>query len=305
MERIVVDRKGTGDFCSLGEALSHTDGECEIFLKNGTYREKISVDKPDIHIIGEDREKTVIVFGDYALMERVTGYPIGTFETPTMRVYPEAQGFIMKNLTVSNDAGEGNIVGQAVALYIDCDRAYIENCAFLGRQDTLLAGPIPEDITGKAQPYVRQYFKNCRIEGNVDFIFGGAAAIFERCEIFIVGREGFPSGYVTAACTSEENDFGYIFRRCSITGSGNRERAFLGRPWRDYAKTVFIDCTWDDILNPEVFSVWNGRESHKTCCFGFRGMDAYKTTKADWVRYISEDEAEGYSKKNVFGDWEV
>ncbi|MCD7855071.1 MAG: pectinesterase family protein [Clostridiales bacterium] len=300
MKKLVVDIRGKGDFCEIGSAVASVSGNCEIFIKEGTYREKIFIDKPNIRLTGEDREKVQLVFGDYAMMERENGYPIGTFETATLRVGESGEGFSMENMTVVNDAGEGNVVGQAVALYLDCDKAYIHNCRLSARQDTLLCAPIPSDIKGKPMPLNRQYFKDCFIEGNVDFIFGGACALFENCEIFIVGRSGFPSGYVTAACTDKEQEYGFVFKKCSISGSGARERAFLGRPWRDYAKTVFIDCKWDDIIHPEVFSKWNNRLSHLTCFYGFDGMEDFKDSKAEWVHYI--DDSGKYSAENMFGE---
>ncbi len=303
MKKIIVSADGGGDFNTVGAALEACEEGSVIYIKKGIYREKIKIETPGLSLIGEDREETVLVYGDYAMMEYENGYPIGTFKTPSLYVTEEADGFSMKNLTVSNDAGEGNIVGQAVALYLDCDRAVVENCRLSARQDTLLCGPIPEDITGKPMRLNRQYFKDCIIEGNVDFIFGGGVSYFENCDIFIVGRAGFPSGYVTAACTGESFPYGFIFKNCGIKGSGNRGRAFLGRPWRDYAKTVFIDCKWDDMIHPEVYSKWNDRKSHQTCFYGFNGMEEFKETKAEWVHYLSGDDSSKYSMENVFGGW--
>lgn len=302
MERFVVDVNGKGDFRKIGEAVAACTGSCEIFVKKGVYREKVFIDKAGVRLVGEDREKTELVFGDYALMERENGYPIGTFETATLRIDEKGEGFVMENISVVNDAGEGNVVGQAVALYLDCDRAIVNNCRLSARQDTLLCGPIPTDITGKEASLNRQYFKNCFIEGNVDFIFGGGCVLFEDCDIFIVGRSGFPSGYVTAACTDKGQEFGFVFKNCKISGSGSRGRAFLGRPWRDYAKTVFLGCKWDDIIHPEVFSKWNNRQSHLTCYYAFDGMKEFEKSRAEWVDYI--EDTEKYSVVNMFGSWE-
>ncbi|MCD8216153.1 MAG: pectinesterase family protein [Clostridiales bacterium] len=302
MKNIVVAASG-GDFATVGEAVDFADENSVIYIKKGVYREKTAIKKPGISLIGEDREKTVIVYGDYAMMEYENGYPIGTFKTPSMYVGEEAYGFTMKNLTVLNDAGEGNVVGQAVALYLDCDKAVVENCRLSARQDTLLCGSIPEDITGREPRLCRQYFKDCFIEGNVDFIFGGATALFENCDIFVIGRAGFPSGYVTAACTAKSISVGFVFKDCRVTGSGNRGRAFLGRPWRDFAKTVFIDCKWDDIIHPEVYSKWNNRKSHETCYYGFSGMDEFKDSKAEWVHYLTKEECKRYEAEAIFGDW--
>ncbi|MCD8090757.1 MAG: pectinesterase family protein [Clostridiales bacterium] len=304
MKNIIVSKKGEGDFKSIQAAVDFAEENSVIYIKKGIYREKIAVDKPGLSFVGEDREETLLVYGDYAMMEPEIGYPIGTFKTPSLYVSENSDGFTMKNLTVSNDAGEGNVVGQAVALYLDCDRAVVENCRLSARQDTLLCGPIPEDITGKPMRLNRQFFKDCFIEGNVDFIFGGGVAYFENCDIFIVGRAGFPSGYVTAACTGESFPYGFVFKGCRIEGSGSRGRAFLGRPWRDYAKTVFLDCKWDDMIHPEVYSKWNDRKSHLTCYYGFNGMEGFKETKAEWVHYLDDKDNEKYSIENIFGDWQ-
>ncbi|MCD7777039.1 MAG: pectinesterase family protein [Clostridiales bacterium] len=304
MKKIVVAAEG-GDFATVSAAVDFAEENSVIYIKKGVYREKIAVNKPGITLIGEDREETVRVYGDYAMMEYENGYPIGTFKTPSLYVGEEAEGFTMKNLTVFNDAGEGNVVGQAVAAYIDCDRTVVENCRLIARQDTLLCGSIPEDITGREPRICRQYFKNCFIEGNVDFIFGGGTVLFEGCEIFIVGRNGFPSGYVTAACTSESIPVGFVFKSCKVSGSGNRGKAFLGRPWRDYAKTVFIDCIWDDIIHPEVYSKWHDRKSHLTCYYGFNGMEEFKASKAEWVHTLTDEDCEKYKKENIFGNWKI
>ncbi len=303
--KIVVDKSCGGDYKDITSAIKAAKKGDIIYLRNGIYNEKLVIDKPGMTIIGEDSKNTVITYSDYALMKDSEGNPIGTFKTATVYVSENAENTTFENITVKNEAGEGKIVGQAVALYTEGDRFYAENCRFEAKQDTLLSGPVPEDITGKTMPLCRQYFKSCYIEGNVDFIFGGGTSLFEDCEIYIVSRPNFPSGYVTAACTGENLKFGYVFKNCIITGSKPKGMAFLGRPWRGFAKTVFINCRTDDILHKEVFSKWNDTDRHLHCYYGFNAMESFKDTKADWIHYLTDEDVNIYTKENMFGDWGI
>lgn len=307
-KNIIVDKNGNGDFHSLTDALnSVTEGEAvEILIKNGVYKEKIIIDKPNITLLGEDRDKTILTYDDGAFKPDETGNPMGTFKTASIKVTSNAENFSAQNIHFENNAGMGDIVGQAVALYLDCDKATIKDCKLTSRQDTLLTSPMHEDI-GR-DPYIlnRQYFENCYIEGDVDFIFGGAVAVFKDCEIFSLNRNQEINGYLTAACTSVKRKYGYVFFNCRLKGNASKGTVYLGRPWREYAKTVFIDCTMDEHINEKGFCRWNDTDRHKTCYYAqynSSGAGFNPNTLAEWTHLLSEEERKEYTIEDIFEGW--
>lgn len=309
MRRFIVDINGTGDFITVSEALKSavTGEKTVIFIKKGRYKEKLIVDKPFISFEGEDKNDTVITFDDGALMNDETGKPMGTFKTASVHITRKGEGFSAKNITFENSAGMGDVVGQAVAVYVDCDKAVFKNCGFLARQDTLLTAPMHEDISKEPDILNRQYFEDCYIEGDVDFIFGGAVAVFKNCEIFSLERNKEINGYVTAACTSEKMEFGYTFFNCRLTGNARKGSVYLGRPWREYAKTVFIDCFIDKHINEQGFSKWKNFEERSDTCYyaqyNSSGEGYDEKSIADWTHILSSREAELYTVENIFKDW--
>lgn len=278
---IVVSQDGSGDFTSVAEAVKAAAKNDTVFVKNGVYRERVEIFTPDITLIGEDREKTVIEYGLYAKMI-CNGEKLGTFRSYTFLV--NTDGFTCKNMTISNTAGFGERVGQAIAVYAEGDRISFENCRLLGHQDTLFTGPLPykeiekggfKGPTEFAERKVgRQLYRSCYIEGEVDFIFGSAAAVFEDCELFSLDCGKEVNGYVTAASTYKGEPDGYIFKNCRFTGNCPAETVYLGRPWRNYAKTVLISCELGAHIKREGFHDWNKTDARDTVfyvlkdCFG-------------------------------------
>src|SRR5882757_4028306 len=194
---VVVAADGSGQYTSLQDAISAAPMKTDpatprwvIFVKAGTYHERIYVqrERGNIHVIGEDEAKTVIAYNMHARMPGPDGKEIGTFRTPTVQI--DCDGMIWENLTLANTAGEsrkivdGLEVGQALALRADGDRLEFRHCRFLGWQDTILVNR------------GRHYFKDCYIEGSVDFIFGAATSYFDHCHIHQLRQ-----GYLTAAST--------------------------------------------------------------------------------------------------------
>ena len=203
----VVAADGSGDYTSVQEAISRapmrtaaSDPPWKIYVKPGVYRERVYVqrERGNIAVVGDDAETTVITYGMQANMPGPDGKPIGTFRTPTVQI--DGDGMVWYGVTIANSAGKpgprepGPAVAQAVALRVDGDRVIFDHCRFLGWQDTILVNR------------GRQYFADCYIEGSVDFIFGGATALFERCHIHCVG-----DGYITAASTPEGQANGLVF----------------------------------------------------------------------------------------------
>src|SRR5690606_2968980 len=242
----VVAQDGSGDFTKVQEAIDAVPPfrreRTRIYIKKGTYHEKLTLpaSKTNVSLVGEDAMGTVLTYDDSARTPNAFGEALGTTASSSFFVFGE--GFRAKNLTFENAAGDGKQVGQAVAVRVSADRAVFENCRFLGHQDTLY---VHGDNT-------RQYYKNCYIEGTVDFIFGWATAVFENCQIHAKGE-----GYITAASTAPERPHGLVFIGCRLTATAGADSFYLGRPWREHAKTVFIDCFMDAHIKPEGWHDWD------------------------------------------------
>ncbi len=294
-----------------------------IFIRKGTYREKLIIDRPYICFEGEDTDETIITYNDYAFMIMEDGIKRGTFRTPT--VFINTHDFIAKNITFQNNAGFGNKVGQALALYVDGDRIVFDNCKLLGSQDTLFTGPLPPTpnepggFTGPKEfaPRIngRHYYRNCYIRGDVDFIFGSATAFFDCCEIFSQQNDDLPPaeheedqkvyGYITAASTAKDQAYGYVFNNCKLTSNCPKKSVYLGRPWRNYAKTIFLNCELGEHIRDEGWSDWNKPDAHSTILYAEynstgAGAEAIsKNMRASFSSQLSDEEALNYTKERV------
>jgi pectinesterase len=285
---IVVAKDGTGTFKTLQEAVMSVPAGTPsqpvvIRIKPGIYKELIYVqrEKRCFRFIGEDAARTVIAYDLNANLIGLDGNPIGTWRTPTTII--DADDFVAENVTFANTAGP---VGQALAIRIDGDRATFRNCRFLGWQDTIFINR------------GRQYFDHCYIEGHVDFIFGGATAWFEQCQIHILG-----DGYISAASTPEDTPFGFVFSKCRITGAPG-VHTFLGRPWRAYSAAIFVETEMSDVVRPEGWNNWNLPEREKTARYReYRntGPGAKNGTRAPWTRQLTEAEAKSLTVAAVLG----
>lgn len=309
-----VSQKGDQDFETIGEALgaakNFADREVIIHIQAGTYNERLIINQDHITFMGVEG-KTIITYNDYANEILSDGIKRGTFRTPS--VFIDADYFKACFVTFENNAGQGDKVGQALAVYADGDHLVFEGCRFLGRQDTLFAAPLPlkeKEPGGFRGPKEfaprrlgKHYYKDCYIEGNVDFIFGGATAYFENCEIFMKNREGEVKGYVTAPSTFEEVPYGFVFYKCKFTSDCPERSAYLGRPWREYAKTVILESEIGPHIKEEGFHDWNKKDAWDKMFFA-----EYKNTgigatgkRAPYVHTLTDEEALKYTKKNVLG----
>jgi len=286
----VVALDGSGNYTSLQEAISSapmrtdpTQPRWTIRVKPGTYHERIYVQRERGHmrIVGDDREKTVIEFNVHANLPGPDGKPLGTFRTPTVQI--DGDGMVWENLTLANTAGP---VGQALALRADGDRLEFRRVRFLGWQDTVLLNR------------GRHYFEDCYIEGHVDFIFGAATAWFERCHI-----HALRDGYLTAASTPQGTAHGYVFSHCRITGADGA-KTYLGRPWRNYAQTVFLHTEMSANVRPEGWHNWNKPEAEKTTFyaeFDSTGPGASPATRVPWAHALTPAQAAAYTPAAVLG----
>ena len=284
---MVVSQDGSGDYTKIQEAINNAKAfpyeKIIIFIKNGIYNEKVKIHEwnTNIHLIGESKEKTIIRYDD--AFNKVSLGRNSTFYTYTLLV--EANDIVLKNLTIENAAGE---VGQAVALSVFSNRVVVENCNILGNQDTLYASGI-----GK------QYYKNCYIEGTTDFIFGSATAYFENCTI-----HSKKDSFITAASTPKDANFGYVFKNCHLTASTTTSKVYLGRPWRIYAKTVFIQCTLEQHILPEGWHNWSKPEAEKATFyaeFENKGAGALSSKRVPWSHQLTKKEMKKYSLQNILG----
>lgn len=247
-----------------------------VYLAAGVYRQKVMIRTPGLKLIGAGAENTRIVHGDYAKKRDSLGAEYNTFRTYTLAVC--ADGVSLENLCVENDALNPEIKGQEVALSVVADSFRMENCILRSTQDTLFLGPLPSDLVGRYEGFLhdllrrssrfRQEFRNCRIEGTVDFIFGCGEALFEACEIRSV-RDARETGFVAAPAHELWHGEGFLFRHCSFTCADGLppESVYLARPWRDYGLAVFESCTYGPHIKGEGFDRWQGTRRDLTARF--------------------------------------
>ena len=288
-DTIVVARDGTGEFRTVSEALevcrAFMDYHKVIYIKKGTYKEKVIIPQwlQNIELCGEDRDATIITYDDHAnVVFPLTGKGMTTFRTYTLKV--EANDITLRNLTIENNAAR---LGQAVALHTEGDRLLFVNCRFLGNQDTVYTG----------MPRTRMLFHDCYIEGTTDFIFGPATAWFEHCTI-----HGKVNSYITAASTPKDVDYGYVFSNCTVTAADSVTSLYLGRPWRDYGYTLFMNCELPGVICPEGWHHWEPHREQTARYFEYnnRGEGANPANRVGWSRQLTKKEAQQITLERVF-----
>ncbi|MGJ1196152.1 pectinesterase family protein [Sphingobacterium spiritivorum] len=301
--KLTVAQQGTADFRTIQEAVyavrDHFEQPVQIFVRNGVYREKLIIPawKRYIHIVGESKEETIIQYDDFSGKDnpdKTKGLDkINTYLSYTVLV--QGNDTRLENLTIENTAGP---VGQAVALHLEADRVAVKNCNVSGWQDTFYL----------AKDGTRNYVEDCYISGSTDFIFGAATAFFKNCVI-----ESRSNSYITAASTTQQSTFGFIFQDCKlITKDKAVTKVYLGRPWRPYAKTVFIRCELGEHITAKGWDSWNGDkmfpDKYKTATYiemanygaGAADLSGRVAWSRQWRKYNNKD----YALQKVFGDWD-
>ncbi len=317
---LIVAKDGTGDFSTIQEAIDAVplyvrDPEI-IFLRKGLYEERVIIDKDNIRLVGEDAEGTVITWSACANDLNSQGEPQGTFCSWSVLV--TGVNVEIEHLTIRNDAGDGHLVGQAVALYAAGDRFACRGCRLIAHQDTLFCGPVlfrtaeqvlPRklpgvvDSTGDCPPvFIRQYFEKCWIQGDTDYIFGPARVWFEDCTLFMNAA----GGWYTAANTPKACEYGFVFHRCRLTGECAEGAAALGRPWRKYARTLFLECDMDAHVDPEGFRDWDEERviTWRYGEYGTTGARADLSTRNAREKRLTKAEAESVTLRAVLGCWD-
>lgn len=289
-DTLFVSRDGTAEFRNIDDAIEVCRAFMEyhkvIFVKKGTYKEKLIIPSwlTNIEICGEDRDQTIITYDDHANIKLpTTGKPMSTFRTYTLKI--EGTNITLKNITIENNAAR---LGQAVALHTEGDKLLFINCRFLGHQDTIYTG-----VGG-----TRLYFKDCYIEGTTDFIFGPSTAWFENCTI-----KSKANSYVTAASTPADQSYGYIFNHCKLIADNGIDKVYLGRPWRPYAYTIFMNCELGKHIRPEGWHNWGKKDNESTARYleyNNMGEGTDKSNRAAWAKQLSKKEAQKITPETVF-----
>lgn len=300
-DTLVVSRDGTGEFRTIDEAIevcrAFMDYTKVIYVKKGVYKEKLIIPSwlTNITICGEDRDNTIITWDDHANIKMpvggldsetaVKGKPMGTFRTYTLKV--QGSYITLKDITIENNAAK---LGQAVALHTEGDHILVQNCRLLGNQDTVYTG-----VGG-----TRVAFYDCYIEGTTDFIFGPSIAWFQNCEI-----HSKANSYITAASTPAGQKYGYVFYKCRLTADKDVNKVYLGRPWRPFAATIFIDCELGKHIRPEGWHNWNNAKNEETARYaeyGNKGEGASTKNRVKWSKQLSKKEAAKVTLLDAFGE---
>ena len=300
-DTLVVSRDGAGEFRTIDEAIevcrAFMDYTKVIYVKKGVYKEKLIIPSwlTNITICGEDRDNTIITWDDHANIKMpvggldseaaVKGKPMGTFRTYTLKV--QGSYITLKNITIENNAAK---LGQAVALHTEGDHILVQNCRLLGNQDTVYTG-----VGG-----TRVAFYDCYIEGTTDFIFGPSIAWFQNCEI-----HSKANSYITAASTPAGQKYGYVFYKCRLTADKDVDKVYLGRPWRPFAATIFMDCELGKHIRPEGWHNWNNAKNEETARYaeyGNKGEGASTKNRVKWSKQLTKKEAAKVTLLDAFGE---
>jgi pectinesterase/pectate lyase len=227
----VVAADGSGSFASVQAAIDAVPAGGTVLLKPGTYREVITVpaNKTGITLRGTTGKASdvVIDYDNASGTEKPDGSTYGTTGSATATI--AANGFTASALTFRNSfdrkAHPEITATQAVAVKTTGDRMVFDNVTFLGHQDTLYADTAAVGAVG------RQYYRNCAISGDVDFLFGRATAVFDRATITALDRGSNPNGYLTAASTRRSNPYGFLVVGSKVVSPAANAGFYLGRPW--------------------------------------------------------------------------
>ncbi|KAL5852355.1 hypothetical protein ACOSQ3_007473 [Xanthoceras sorbifolium] len=272
----VVAKDGSGQFKTITDALNTVpkmnNKTFVIYIKKGVYQETVMVTK---------NLTNVMFLGDGPTKTKITGqknYVDGINTMNTATVSALGANFMAKDMGFENSAGA--IKHQAVALRVQADKSVFYNCQMDGYQDTL---------------YVHahaQFYRNCTITGTIDFIFGDAAAIFQNCKIVVRKPLDNQNCIVTAQGRKyPRSATGIVLQNCTITGDAtywpvkNVNKAYLGRPWKQYSRTIIMQSQIDDIIPPEGWLPWDGDFALNTCWYGEygnRGPGAALTGRVTW-----------------------
>lgn len=235
------------------------DSEIELYLCPGIYHEKLRIKHNHLSIFGSKEGKSIISNGDYAYKMHDDGLLYNTFRTYTVMILGDNVNLF--DLTIENTCGSGFTIGQGVALSLLGKKTTLVGCTLLGHQDTLFIGPLPRDLNERYDHFLPleertdhityHHLKSCKIEGDVDFIFGSGVALFESCEIKATAK-----GYIAAPSTYADFPYGFIFYQSAII-SETQDPVYLARPWREDGATLFLECTFHGSFAKHRYDAWD------------------------------------------------
>jgi pectinesterase len=310
---LVVGKESFCDYHNIQEAIDSLEREPPdqadtLYILSGIYNETVRIYRSYLTIIGIGLVE--ITMNRYAKERDEAGEEINTFATPTL--FLGGTNLVLENLVITNSAGQGEHIGQAIAVYAHCDQTVFRDCTFKGHQDTLFTGPLPPAPRERGafggvplrehHAQYHQLYQHCYIEGTIDFIFGSAAAYFDQCEIRSLRHYENNTGYITAASTPEGQPHGYIFKNCFLTAEPDIAPVFLGRPWREYAKTVFVGCQMGSHIHSLGWDNWNNVANELTVSyqeFGVKDAANVRKQRVPWADCFEEGE-EVLDKEFVF-----
>ncbi len=284
---------------TISSALRSAKHGDTIVLEDKTYREKLVVDVRDLTVVGSENSR--IVYGDHAKKIHADGMEYNTFRTFTVIV--TAKNVTFKDLTIENDAGDPAKKGQEVALSVYADGFFAENVTLKSTQDTLFCGPLPDDLITRYDGFLpdeqryyegeaEQLFKNCKVYGSVDYVFGCGTAYFIKCGFCNVD-DTRKVAYVAAPAHSLKQKKGFTFIDCTFEKDGDFEsKIYLARPWRDYGKATFINCKTDSITD-ELFDKWSNTDRDKTARMEYFNVTD-EASAVGWAKRLDDETAKKY-----------
>jgi len=290
----VLSKDGSTPYSSLQQVLnlipSGNTRPYKIFIKKGLYKELITIDasKSKITLVGENENNTILQFDNHAGLKLDNGDTINTWTSASVFVY--GNDFQAQHLTFSNQAGFN--AGQAVALRVEGNRASFFNCKMIGFQDVLF-------LSGNG---IKQYFKDCYIEGTTDFIFGAATALFEDCHI-----HSKKNSHVTAAATNSIIPFGFVFKNCKLTADSLINKVSLGRPWSPTASVTYINCWLGAHIIEEGWNNWknpSNEASARYAEFNSSGPGSNASKRVTWSKQLNELQVLQFSNEKILGNWQ-
>jgi len=281
----VVAQDGSGNFTTVQAALnavpSNSTSRTVIFIKNGTYQEPLTLasNKPNVTLLGQSETGVTLTYNRAAdTVNPSTGVTFGTGGSASF--YINAAGFYANSLTFQNSSTTAH--DPALAISIGGDKAVFVNCQFLGPDDTIYGDRC------------RQYFQNCYITGNTDFIFGPSTAVFQGCELHSHGGTA-----LTAASTENYVTYGYVFLDCKVTADSG-VKTDLGRPWRQYAAVSFQNCDLGSVINPGGYDDWNNTANDATVRYSeYNNTSTGTVSRVPYDTILTAAQAAAYTTLNV------